>query len=58
MRYEIWDCGVRSSARDDKAADVEGGEEKGDYSSNLEAMSRQSESEGSSEGASEGEAGE
>lgn len=58
MRYEIWDCSIRSSARDDKVADVEDGEEQGGYSSNLEAMSRQSESEGSSDGASEGEAGE
>ena len=39
-------------------ADVEDGEEEGGYSSNLEAMSCQSESEGSSDGAGEGEAGE
>ena len=38
--------------------DVEAGEEEGGYSSNLEAMSRQSESEGSSDGAGEGEPGE
>jgi hypothetical protein len=56
--HEGWDRGVCCGLREDEVADIEDGEEEGGYSSNLEAMSCQSESEGSSDGTGEGEAGE
>lgn len=56
--HEGWDRSICCGLRENEMADVEDGEEEGGYSSNLEAMSCQSESEGSSDGAGEGEAGE
>ena len=55
--HEAGDCGVCGCARLYEIAGVETGHQGGYYSSNFDAMSRHSESEGSSDGASEGEAG-